>query len=76
MRRSLKETAKARAAMCRSRQTANQGGVQEVSLKVWCPQNQVDSGIMEKQQKAFEAEHPEWKITWTTEVVGEDKCQD
>lgn len=62
--------------MCRSRQTANQGGVQEVSLKVWCPQNQVDSGIMEKQQKAFEAEHPEWKITWTTEVVGEDKCQD
>ncbi len=52
------------------------GGVQEVSLKVWCPQNQVDSGIMEKQQKAFEAEHPEWKITWITEVVGEDKCQD
>lgn len=52
------------------------GEVQEVSLKVWCPQNQVETGIMEEQQKAFEAAHPEYKITWTTEVVGEDKCQE
>lgn len=50
--------------------------VTDVSLKVWCPQNQVDTGIMEQQQKAFEAEHPEWNITWTTEIVGEDKCKD
>ena len=27
-------------------------------------------------QEAFAAEHPEYNITWTTEVVGEDKCQD
>lgn len=55
---------------------AQNGEVQEISLKVWCPQNQVDTGIMEEQQKAFEAAHPEYKITWTTEVVGEDKCQE
>ena len=45
--------------------------VTDVSLKVWCPQNQVDTGIMEEQQAAFAAEHPEWNITWTTEIVGE-----
>lgn len=52
------------------------GGVQDVSLKVWCPSNQVESGIMAKQQEAFAAEHPEWNITWTTEIVGEDTCQE
>lgn len=50
--------------------------VTDVALKVWCPQNQVDTGIMEEQQQAFAAEHPEWNITWTTEIVGEDKCKD
>lgn len=45
-------------------------------MKVWCPSNQVETGIMEKQQQAFAAEHPEWNITWTTEIVGEDTCQD
>lgn len=52
------------------------GEVTDVSIKVWCPQNQVDTGIMEDQQKQFAAEHPEWNITWTTEIVGEDKCKD
>lgn len=52
------------------------GEVQDIALKVWCPQNQVDTGIMEEQQAAFAAEHPEWNITWTTEVVGEDKAQE
>ena len=52
------------------------GEVQDIALKVWCPQNQVDSGIMEQQQAAFAAEHPEYNITWTTEIVGEDKCQE
>lgn len=50
--------------------------VTDVSLKVWCPQNQVDTGIMEQQQAAFAEEHPEWNITWTTEIVGEDKAQE
>ena len=52
------------------------GEVTEVALKVWCSSNQVETGIMEQQQKAFEEAHPEWKITWTTEIVGEDKCQE
>ncbi len=52
------------------------GGVQNIALKVWCPQNQVDTGIMEEQQAAFAAAHPEYNITWTTEIVGEDVCQE
>lgn len=52
------------------------GDVQDVSLKVWCPQNQIDTGAMDQMQKAFAAAHPEYNITWTTEVVGEDKLQD
>lgn len=55
---------------------AGSSEVQDVTLKVWCPQNQVETGIMEEQQAAFAAEHPEWNITWQTEVVGEDKCKD
>lgn len=31
---------------------------------------------MAQMQEAFAKEHPEYNITWTTEVVGEDKCQD
>lgn len=50
--------------------------VKNITLKVWCPQNQVDTGIMDQQQKAFAALHPEWNITWVTEIVGEDKAQD
>ena len=52
---------------------AASGEVQDISLKVWCPQNQVDTGIMEQQQAAFAAEQPEYNITWTTVIVGEDK---
>lgn len=51
------------------------GGATDVALKVWCPQNQVDTGIMEEQQKAFAEAHPEWNITWTTEIVGEDNAK-
>lgn len=54
--------------------SGNNGEVTDVALKVWCPQNQVDTGIMADQQKAFAEAHPEWNITWTTEVVGEDQC--
>ncbi len=53
-----------------------QGEVQDVTLKVWCPQNQIDTGIMEQQQKAFAEAHPEYNIKWVTEIVGEDKCQE
>lgn len=48
----------------------------DITLKVWCPQNQVETGIMEQQQKAFQEEHPEWNITWQTEIIGEDVCKE
>ncbi|MDE7170537.1 MAG: extracellular solute-binding protein, partial [Oscillospiraceae bacterium] len=58
----------------------NAGGdateVTDVALKVWCPSNQIDTGIMKEQQEAFQAEHPEWNISWETTAVGEDKCKD
>lgn len=47
-----------------------------VSLKVWVPQNQVDSGIIAEQQTAFAELHPEWDITWTTEIIGEDVAKE
>lgn len=56
-------------------QGGGNGEVTDVALKVWCPQNQVDTGIMEEQQKAFAEAHPEWNITWTTEIVGEDNAK-
>ena len=59
-----------------SNPSSNSGEVTDITLKVWCPSNQIDTGIMEEQQKAFQAEHPEWNITWDTTAVGEDTCQE
>ena len=59
--------------------TDNAGGSGEatdITLKVWCPSNQIDTGIMAEQQEAFQAEHPEWNITWDVTPVGEDTCQE
>lgn len=58
---------------CGSDSGSGNGG--DVTLKVWCPQNQIDTGIMEQQQKAFAEAHPEWNITWVTEIVGEDNAK-
>ncbi len=52
------------------------GEVTDITLKVWCPSNQIDTGIMDQQQKAFQAEHPEWNITWDVTAVGEDTAQE
>ena len=52
------------------------GEVTDIALKVWCPSNQIDTGIMKEQQEAFQAEHPEWNITWEVTAVGEDTCQE
>lgn len=49
--------------------------VTDVALKVWCPQNQIDTGLIDEQTKAFAAAHPEWNITWTVEAVGEDNAK-
>lgn len=55
---------------------AASGEVTDVTLKVWVPNNQVDTGIIDEQEAAFAALHPEWNITWVTEIVGDDKCKD
>ena len=50
----------------------------EVTLKVWAPQEDqanADSWLQQMEAK-FEAAHPEYKITWTNEVCGEDKAKD
>lgn len=66
---------KAPAANSEESKTETPAEVTDVALKVWCAQNQVDTGIMEEQQTAFAAAHPEWNITWTTEIVGDDNCK-
>lgn len=61
---------------CGNSGAAGKGEVTDVALKVWVPQNQLDTGIIEEQQTAFAALHPEWNITWTTEIVGEDVAKE
>lgn len=52
------------------------GEVTDVTLKVWLPSNQIDTGILAEQQAAFQAEHPEWNLTWDVTAVGEDTMKD
>ena len=52
--------------------------VTEVTLKVWAPQEDqanADSWLQQMEAK-FEAEHPEYKVTWVNEVAGEDVAKD
>ena len=52
--------------------------VTEVTLKVWAPQEDqatADSWLQQMEAK-FEEAHPEYKITWTNEVCGEDVAKD
>ena len=61
---------------CGNGGAAGSKDVTDVALKVWVPQNQLDTGIIEEQQKSFADLHPEWNITWTTEIVGEDVAKE
>lgn len=49
-----------------------------VTLKVWAPQeDQADANSWLPQMEAkFEANHPEYKMTWVNEVCGEDVVRD
>ena len=52
-------------------------GPVDVTLKVWIPQNQIDTGTIDKQMTAFaEANKDKWNITWEKEVMGEDVCKE
>uniref|UniRef100_UPI004057217F extracellular solute-binding protein n=1 Tax=Agathobacter sp. TaxID=2021311 RepID=UPI004057217F len=61
-------------------QAGNAGGnesgeVQDVTLKVWAPENQQE--LLETQQKEFaEANKDKWNITWVNGIVGEDVAKD
>lgn len=52
--------------------------VTEVTLKVWAPQEDqaTEDSWLQQMEAKFEAEHPEYKITWVNEVGGEDVAKD
>ena len=47
-----------------------------VALKVWAPENQIQTKTIDSMCKSFQALHPEWNITFTVEAQGEDKAKD
>ena len=47
-----------------------------VTLKIWAPENQRQTGTMDSMAKSFQELHPEWDITFTIEAVGEDVAKD
>lgn len=57
---------------------AASGEAQEIALKVWAPQDDQpdENGWLSQMEKQFEEAHPEYKITWTNEVCGEDVAKD
>ena len=52
------------------------GEVKDVTLKVWAPENQIQSGTIDSMSKSFQEEHPEWNITFKVETQGEDTAKD
>ncbi len=52
-------------------------GPVDIKLSIWCPQNQIETGIIEKQQAAFqEANKDKWNITWEVTPIGEDVAKE
>jgi len=49
---------------------------EKVTLKVWAPENQINTGTIESMTASFQALHPEWDITFTVETQGEDTAKD
>ena len=47
------------------------GTVEAVSLKVWCPEEEME--ITQEMAETFAAAHPEYEITWDFAVVGVDE---
>ncbi|MDE7434710.1 MAG: extracellular solute-binding protein [Lachnospiraceae bacterium] len=58
----------------------NGGDVEEEAwagtITVWSPQEDQDSGWLQAQCDAFNAAHPNWDITFTYGVCGEDKAKE
>ena len=47
-----------------------------VTLKVWAPENQIQSATIDTMCNSFQTLHPEWNITYTVETQGEDTAKD
>lgn len=50
--------------------------VKDVTLKIWAPENQIQTGTIDSMCQSFKALHPEWNIKFTVETQGEDKAKD
>lgn len=48
----------------------------DVTLKVWAPENQIQTNTMDSMCKSFQKLHPEWNIKFTVETQGEDTAKD
>ncbi len=56
--------------------TAEVTEVEDVTLKIWAPENQIQTGLMDSMTASFQELHPEWNITFTVETQGEDTAKD
>ena len=52
------------------------GETKDVSLTVWSPQEDQDSGWLKQQCEAFNEAHPEWNVTFTYGVCPEGEAKD
>lgn len=56
--------------------TTKTGEAEPVTLKIWAPENQIQTGTLDSMTKSFQALHPEWNITFNVETQGEDTLKD
>lgn len=57
-------------------QSPTGGAPEKVSLKIWAPENQIQTGTVDAMCKTFNELHPEWDITFTVEAQGEDTAKE
>ncbi len=57
-------------------QSPTGGAPEKVSLKIWAPENQIQTGTVDAMCKTFSELHPEWDITFTVEAQGEDTAKE
>lgn len=56
--------------------TGSSDTVEQVSLKIWTPENQRSNGTIESMAESFQALNPQYDISYTFEIVGEDIAKD
>lgn len=59
-------------------ETPDAGNVEpeDVTLKIWAPANQIETGHIQSVVEMFKAANPQWNITETIETQGEDVAKD